>query len=95
MNKMEKKKCIFDGKEIEPELSSKGKKEFQKIKDSLKCSEVDTKRKQEEDDLWHDEEFVMRAAAIGEMAQILIKAMDWETKFKKYKMDMYKDIMQK
>ena len=38
---------------------------------------------------WYDEEEVMRACAVGEMAQILIKAMGWESKYNSYKKTMF------
>ena len=41
---------------------------------------------------WHDKEEVMRACAIGEMANLLIEAMDWREEYKKYKEDMFEYI---
>jgi len=47
---------------------------------------------------WQNKDEVMNVCAIGEMAQILIKAMNWEKEYKQYKNRMYaylKDSKQK
>ena len=38
---------------------------------------------------WQDEDEVFKAKLIGEMASILIKAMEWEKEYKLYKTKMY------
>jgi len=38
---------------------------------------------------WYDKEEVMRACAIGEMANILIESMGWKKAYEKYKKDMF------
>jgi len=44
---------------------------------------------------WYNKEEVMMACAIGEMANILIKSMDWKEEYMNYKTTMFEYLKDK